>query len=155
MSARARELVFWPGISRDIQSTRDTCHSCNKNAPSQTARPAMDSSVPSTPFEMIFADYFEFRGNHYLVAGDRLLGWVKVFRAPHHTALAGAQGPIGALQRLFATFGVPEEISSDGGEEFIASKTKSFLRKWNVQHRLSSAYFPQSNDRAEVAVKKC
>ena len=156
MSARARQLVFWPGISRDIQCTRDTCHPCNRNAPSQAATPALESSsVPSTPFEMIFADYFQFRGNHYLVAGDRLSGWVEVFRAPHHTALAGAQGLIGALRCLFATFGVPEEISSDGGKEFIASETNSFLRKWNVRHRLSSAYFPQSNGRAEVAVKKC
>ena len=89
----------------------------------------MDSSVPSTPFEMIFADYFEFRGNHYLVAGDRLLGWVKVFRAPHHTALAGVQGPIGALRRLFATFGVPEEISSDGGKEFIASNGQYWTKR--------------------------
>ena len=42
-----------------------------------------------------------------------------------------------------------------GGKEFIASETKSFFAKWNVRHRLSSAYFPQSNGRAEVAVKKC
>ena len=85
----------------------------------------------------------------------RLSGWVEVYRAPHHTALAGAKGLIGALRSLFATFGVPEEISSDGGKEFVASETTAFFHKWNIRHRLSSAYFPQSNGRAEVAVKKC
>ena len=155
MSARARELVFWPGISRDIQSTRDSCDPCNRNARSQVATPVVESSIPSTPFEKIFADHFEFCGNHYLVAGDRLSGWVEVFRAPHHTALAGAKGLISALRSLFATFGVPEEISSDGGKEFVAAETKSFFHRWNIQHRLSSAHFPQSNGRAEVAVKKC
>ena len=104
---------------------------------------------------MVFADYFQFSGHHYLVAGDRLSGWVEVFRAPHHTALAGAQGLICALRCLFATFGVPEEVSSDGGGEFVASETKKFFRKWNVHHRLSSAHFPQSSGRAEVTVKKC
>ena len=29
-----------------------------------------------------------------------------------------------------------------------------FLTRWEVRHRMSSAYFPQSNGRAEVAVKK-
>ena len=155
MCSRARSLVFWPGITGDIHLTRDRCVPCNRNAPSQTAPPASEPSFPSTPFEMVFADYFEFSGHHYLVAGDRLSGWVEVFRAPHHSALAGAQGLISSLRSLFATFGVPEEISSDGGKEFVAAETKSFLTKWNVSHRKSSAHFPQSNGRAEVAVKKC
>ena len=155
MCARARQLVFWPGITNSIQRTRDTCSSRNRNAPSQPSPSATEPVFPSTPFEMIYGDYFEFSGHHYLVAGDRLSGWVEVFRAPHHTALAGAQGLICALRSLFATFGVPEEISSDGGPEFVASETQSFLLRWNVRHRKSSAYFPQSNGRAEVAVKKC
>ena len=32
-------------------------------------------------------------------------------------------------------------------------KFKEFLRTWGVEHRLSSAYHPQSNGRAEVTVK--
>ena len=55
---------------------------------------------------------------------------------------------------FFATFGVPDELSSDGGPEFVAIYTSDFLKKWGIHHRVSSAYFPQSNRRAEVAVKK-
>ena len=150
MSTRASTLVFWPGITADIQNTRDNCQSCNNNAPSQAATPPIEPTIPSTPFEQIFSDYFEFCGHHYLLAGDRLSGWVEVFRAPHGTYLAGANGLICALRSLFATFGVPEERSSDGGGEFIASATKNFLAKWGVSHRKSSAHFPQSNGRAEV-----
>ena len=36
----------------------------------------------------------------------------------------------------------------------MADRTHQFLDKWGVAHRLSSAYHPQSNGRAEVAVKK-
>jgi hypothetical protein len=57
------------------------------------------------------------------------------------------------LRSLFATFGVPDELSSDGGPEFTAGLTKDFLESWGVRHRISSAYHPQSNGRAEVAVK--
>ena len=45
------------------------------------------------------------------------------------------------------------ELSSDGGPEFIAKETESFLKRWGVRHRLSSVAFPSSNGRAELAVK--
>ena len=51
------------------------------------------------------------------------------------------------------TFGVPDEISTDGGLEFTAQETKDFYARWGIVHRLSSAYFSQSNGRAELAVK--
>ena len=45
------------------------------------------------------------------------------------------------------------EISSDGGPEFNVKGTQDFLRLWSVRHRACSLSFPQSNSRAEVAVK--
>ena len=155
MESRARAIVFWPGMTADIQSKRDSCSSCNKNAPSQAATPSIPATVPSTPFEAIFADFFEYAGWHYLVAGDRLSGWVDIYRAPHGTNQAGAVGLIGSLRTMFRSTGIPEELSSDGGPEFTASKTEEFLKRWGIHHRISSAHFPQSNGRAEVAVKKC
>ena len=53
----------------------------------------------------------------------------------------------------FATFGVPEEISTEGGPEFTACTAENFSRKRGAHHRVSSAYFPQSNGHFEVAVK--
>ena len=132
---------------------RDSCTDCNRNAPSQPPLPSIPASVPSTPFEEIFADFFEFRGRHYLAVGDRLSGWTEVILSPSGTHLAGAQGLVRCLRHLFATFGVPRELSSDGGPEFSASMTKCFLERWGVYHRIASAYHPQSNGRAEVAVK--
>ena len=35
----------------------------------------------------------------------------------------------------------------------MADSTQKFLVQWNIRHRVSSAYHPQSNGRAEVAVK--
>ena len=35
----------------------------------------------------------------------------------------------------------------------IYHEVQTFLMKWGVHHRLSSAYFPHSNNRAELAVK--
>ncbi len=101
--------------TKDIKAMRDQCVTCNKNVLSQAALLPVPSLIPSTPFESIFADFFDYCGHHYLVAGDRLSGWVEIFQAAHGTAHAGAQGLITAFRTLFARFGVPEEISSDGG----------------------------------------
>ena len=87
------------------------------------------------------------------MAGDRLSGWSEIFSTPTGSAWSGARGLIACLRTLFATFGVPEELSSDGGPEFTASFTKDFLKNWGIKQRISSAYNPQSNGRAEVAVK--
>ena len=41
----------------------------------------------------------------------------------------------------------------DGGLSFQTHEYNIFLRSWNIDRRLSSAYYPQSNGRAEAAVK--
>ena len=153
MQLRAQAIVFWPGMTFDIQQVRARCRECNRNAPSQAHVPSTPSSPPSTPFEQIFADFFEFGGHHYLTIGCRLAGWPEIWSTPSGTNYSGARGLISCLRCHFATFGVPDELSSDGGPEFTASLTKEFLEKWGVKHRISSAYYPQSNGRAEVAVK--
>jgi hypothetical protein len=153
MELRAQSIVFWPGITDDIHTTRSKCRECNRNAPSQAPTPSEPAIPPSTPFEQVFADFFEFGGHHYLVVGDRLSGWSEIFSTPSGSARSGARGLISCLRSFFSTFGVPEELASDGGPEFRADTTGEFLRRWGVKHRQSSAYHPQSNGRAEVAVK--
>ena len=153
MEQRARAIVCWPGISKDIREIREGCADCNRNAPSQAATPPLPSTPPLSPFEAVFADFFDYRGCHYLVVGDRLSGWVEVLSSTAGTNLAGSAGLVCHLRSFFATFGVLEEISSDGGPEFTAKGTQDFLRLWGVRHGVSSASFPQLNGRAEVAVK--
>ena len=80
-------------------------------------------------------------------------GWTEVIQIKDGFGKSGSKGLCEALRKMFATFGVPEEISSDGGPEFVARESVDFFNRWGVKHRLSSAYFPQSNGRAEVAVK--
>ena len=102
---------------------------------------------------MICSNFFQLAGNHYLVVVDRLSGWPEVVQVKTGNGPSGAKRLCQALRQVFATFGVPEEISSDGGPEFVANETEDFLNRWGIKHRLSSAYFPQSNGRAELAVK--
>ncbi|XP_068198886.1 uncharacterized protein [Antennarius striatus] len=153
MERCARAIVYWPGMSEGIRATRYRCADCNRNAPSHTATPPLPSSPPSTPFEAVFAYFFDYGGRHYLVVGDCLSGWVEVLCSTAGTDMGGSAGLVHHLRSFFGSFGIPEELSSDGGPEFMAGQTQDFLRLWNVEYRVSSVAFPQSNGRAEVAVK--
>ena len=153
MAKRASSIMFWPKMMEDIQQVRAKCTECNTNAPSQAQLPSFPAIPPSSPFEQIFADFFDYAGHHFLIIGDRLSGWPEIYSTPKGSEYAGSKGLVACLRKCFATFGVPTEIASDGGPEFIASNTKTFLDRWGVNHRKSSAYHPQSNGRAEVAVK--
>ena len=57
------------------------------------------------------------------------------------------------LRAWFCTYGAPDELSSDGGPPFQSHEYAQFLSNWGIHQRLSSAYFAQSNGRAELAVK--
>ena len=144
MVSRAETSIFWPGITNDIHATRANCRHCNRMAPSQAALPPTPPILSAYPFQCICADYFHYQGFHYLVIVDRYSNWPIVERAQD-----GTQGLINTRRKTFATYGIPDELSSDGGPEFVAHSTGKFLSDW----RLSSVAFPHSNCRAEIGVE--
>ena len=98
--------------------------------------------------QCVCSDFFSYKGMTYLIVVDRYSNWPIVERTT-----GGADGLINCLRRSFATYGIPDEISTDGGPEYIATATRLFLSAWGVDHRLSSVAFPHSNCRAEIGVK--
>ena len=149
MLTNARDRFFWPGLDADVRQMRLQCRQCNKNTPSQPVEPPITTPSPEVPFEQTVADFFHLEGHHFLAFADRFSGWLEVERLPSNSFKNVKK----VFLRWFRTYGVPSEISTDGGPPFQSFDYKNFCRTWDIKHRLSSAHYPQSNGRAEAAVK--
>ena len=149
MLALAKERFFWPGLDAAARQIRAQCMQCNENAPSQPREHLIPAPEPEIPFQQTVMDLCEIEGNTFLVYADRYTGWVEGTSLKNSTFKTIRK----CLLTWFSTFGVPEEIATDGGPPFNSYDFDAFLNKWNVRRRLSSAHYPQSNGRAEAAVK--
>ncbi len=98
---------------------------------------------------MVSGDYFAYSGATYLVLVDRYLGWPIVVKCREDSS----DELVRVLRGMFMVYGVPEELATDGAWVFVSGTVKKFLETWGVRQRISSAYFPHSNLRAETAVK--
>ena len=113
MVSQAEGSFFWPGMTSAIEETCAHCTAYNRMAPIQPNPPPTPPTRQVYPFQAICADYFSHGGHHYLVAVHRYSNW----RIVEGNA-EGSKGLIAALRRVFVTFGIAEELSSDGGPEF-------------------------------------
>ena len=65
---RAREVLFWPGMSVEIEQMVTNCSVCPDYAKKQPSKPLKPSVPPSLPWKKIGTELFEFRGEHYLLS---------------------------------------------------------------------------------------
>ncbi|GJT17074.1 reverse transcriptase domain-containing protein [Tanacetum coccineum] len=88
------------------------------------------------------------RGNKYiLVAVDYLSKWVEAKALPTNDARVVFK----FLKSLFPRFGAPRAIISDRGTHFCNDQFAKVMLKYGVNHRLSTAYHPQTNGEVEVS----
>nr|GEW02221.1 reverse transcriptase domain-containing protein [Tanacetum cinerariifolium] len=88
------------------------------------------------------------RGNKYiLVAVDYLPKWVEAKTLPTNDARVVFK----FLKSLFARFGTPRAIISDRGTHFFNDQFAKVMLKYDVTHRLATAYHPQTSGQVEVS----
>ena len=57
------------------------------------------------------------------------------------------------LKTIFARFGIPEALVTDNGPQFASKEFGAFAKSWSFNHITTSPRYPQSNSKAENAVK--
>ena len=133
---RARQAVYWPGMTADITNAVQGCPQCQNFQASQQREPLFQEPRPSYVFERVSTDLFDYAGHTYLVYIDRLSGWISV--VAWYRRSPSSKDVIQVIRRYFVDMGVPVCLRSDGGPQFASREFTRFLARWGVQQEMST-----------------
>ena len=146
---RARDVLYWPGMSTQIEDFVSNCSVCSTYTRSNTKEPLLPHSIPSRPWSKVGGDLFELRGKHYLILVDYYSGFVEL----NHLHTTTSNQVITQCKSQFARHGIPDIIITDNGPQFSSHEFKQFAQNYQFEHRTTSPYHPQSNGMAEKSVQ--
>lgn len=145
----ARGYVYWPQLDAEIEALCRACAACRQQRDAPPRSLLHPWAHPTRPWQRIHIDFGELQGKHYLVTIDAHTKWIEVQKMG--STAAGAT--VLKLRELFARFGLPSQVVSDGGPPFSSREFTDFMLKNRILHTITSPYRPAGNGAAENAVK--
>ncbi|XP_014670610.1 PREDICTED: uncharacterized protein K02A2.6-like [Priapulus caudatus] len=146
--ARARNTIYWPGMSSAIKIFISRCKTCNRFKKRQQKEPLIPHDLPDRPWKKLGMDLFEYGAKDYLVVVDYYSKYPEISlhkRKPESEMITH-------LLSILARHGILETIVSDN-QPFSSREFKDFARKWDSELCTSSPTNPQSNGLSERAVQ--
>ncbi|KAL5502516.1 hypothetical protein EMCRGX_G009309 [Ephydatia muelleri] len=147
------QKYFWPGISKDVRIWVQHCDQCQKTKrkfhhPAEELHPV---PVPNSSWKQIGIDRIgplptTTNGNKYvIVVTDYFLKWPEARASPTKEAINVTE----FLNDLILRHGCPDVAISDQGTEFCNQVANHLLKLTGTEHRVASAYHPQTNGLTE------
>lgn len=75
--ARARESVWWPGITSAVKQMVERCGLCARETQSPV-EPLLTTDLPSRPWQKVAAELFQLQNGQYLVIIDYFARYIEV-----------------------------------------------------------------------------
>ena len=151
---RVLKHFFWPKLRTSVARFCKTCYTCQVTGkPNQTipAAPLCPIPVLGEPFSHIILDCVgplpkSRNGNQYL-----LTLMCTATRYPEAIPLRTitAKAVVKAMTKFFSTYGFCKVVQSDQGTNFLSRVFKQVLGSLGIEHRVSSAYHPESQGALE------
>ncbi|XP_073719444.1 uncharacterized protein [Misgurnus anguillicaudatus] len=154
--ATVRQRFWWPSMGPDVRQFVLACQVCARNKASHQAPIGLlkPLPIPSRPWSHIAIDFVtnlpSSKGNTVvLTIVDRFSKAVHFVPLPKlPTAKETAQVMI---EHVFRLHGLPTDVVSDRGPQFISRFWQEFCRQIGSTASLSSGYHPQTNGQCERA----
>lgn len=146
---RARDSMYWPRMSTQLKDYISKCDVCMSHRPQQCKEPFQQHEFAARPWSKVGADLCELKGRQLLVVSDYYSNYIEVEKIYK----SNTQGAMKALMVMFARYEVPDTMVSDNGPQFSSEEFHKFATRWGFKHVTSSPRYPQSNGKAENAVR--
>ncbi|UYV72403.1 K02A2.6-like [Cordylochernes scorpioides] len=150
MKALARNFIWWPGIDREIEEITRVCRECNINNHTLKQESVHRWESAPTPWYRIHLDFAgPFMNRMFLIVIDSYSKWPEVIIMNSTTT----GNTIRVLRDLFSRYGIPDQVVTDNGPQFVSEEMKYFFKSNGVHHLRSAPYFPATNGLAERFVQ--
>nr|XP_025676136.1 uncharacterized protein LOC112776263 [Arachis hypogaea] len=152
-----RAGFYWPTIWEDSKHKVRTCDNCQRHSPIiHLPAEHLHHSTVSWPFEKWGIDILgpfptaPRQVKYLVVAIDYFSKWIE---AQPLAKITSAQMISFVWKNIICRFGIPSNIITDNGRQFIDQSFKAFLQNLKIKQHFSSVEHPQSNGLAEAANK--
>ena len=146
---RARDIMFWPLMSKQITDYVLGCTICLKYRDSNPNEPLHSHDVPDRPWQNVSSDVFTWKNQDYMVLVDSYSRYFEIDHLPNTKSIT----IIRKLKVHFSRLGIPEKLKTDGASYYTSEPFQQFLKGWNISHEVSSPTHASSNGLSEVFVK--
>ncbi|MDD9361374.1 MAG: DDE-type integrase/transposase/recombinase, partial [Anaplasma sp.] len=148
-----RDRYWWPRMDEYIKYKVQHCTVCNSTDKAVKTAPAPLQPVqfPEQPWDKLGLDIVgpidkaPPSQRFFIVLVDYHSKWPEA----QHTSTATSATVISFLKNIFAREGLPREIVTDNGVQFVSREFEEFLQQHGIKHLKSSLYHPQSNGQVE------
>ncbi|KAL4303687.1 hypothetical protein GQ457_10G017930 [Hibiscus cannabinus] len=145
---------YWPTLHKDAQLFCQQCDRCQRtgNISKRNEMP-LQNILEVELFDVWGIDFMgpfpsSFGNLYILLAVDYVSKWVEAVATTHNDAKTVQRF---IKKNIFTRFETPRVIISDEGRHFDNRSIAAALRKLGINHKLSTAYHPQTNGQAEVS----
>ncbi len=145
---------FWPTVYSHVLKHTQTCLRCQQRKTGKKKnQPLAPLPIPDMPNTRIHADLFgpmvdaSRKSAYILCITDAFTKYAVVTTIQNKDAQTVAKA---IFEQWFCKFGIPAQIHTDGGKEFVNKLLGELCELLNVQHTKTTPYHPQCNSQVEV-----
>lgn len=122
MKAIARSYIWWPNLTEETELMVQSCDGCQAVQAAAAAAPLYPCRLPTGVWQWVLIEFEKKDGNYFLGLIDNHSKWIEMALMTSATA----QATIDQLRIWFAAYGLPEEVLSVNGPQFISTEFMDF-----------------------------